>query len=83
VEVHDRRAVLRRVRLGDRPRMATVTFEQLRITYQSDEQMARDLFRRLVVAEAAATIAQAHRVRAENKLAMAISRRINRDRKED
>jgi len=61
----------------------TVTFEELRITYQSDEQMARDLFRKLVVAEAAATIAQAHRVRAENKLAMAVPRRINRDREEN
>jgi hypothetical protein len=83
VEVHDRRAVLRRVRLGDHPRVDAVTFEELRITYQSDEQMARDVFRQLVVAEAAATIAQAHRVRAENKLAMAMPRRINRDREED
>ena len=74
---------MRRVRLGDRPRVAVVTFEELRITYQSDEQMARDLFRKLVVAEAAATIAQAHRVRAENKLAMAMPRRTNRDREED
>jgi hypothetical protein len=83
VEVRGGGRVLRRVRLGDRPRVAAVTFEELRITYQSDEQMARDLFRKLVVAEAAATIAQAHRVRAENKLAMAMPRRINRDREED
>jgi hypothetical protein len=83
VEVRGGGRVLRRVRLGDRPRVAAVTFEELRITYQSDEQMARDLFRQLVVAEAAATIAQAHRVRAENKLAMAVPRRINRDREED
>jgi hypothetical protein len=80
VEVRGGGRVLRRVRLGDRPRMAAVTFEELRITYQSDEQMARELFRQLVVAEAAATIAQAHRVRAENKLAQAMPRRINRDR---
>jgi hypothetical protein len=83
VEVRGGGRVLRCVRLGDRPRVAAVTFEELRITYQSDEQMARDLFRQLVVAEAAATIAQAHRVRAENKLAMAVPRRINRDREED
>lgn len=83
MEVRGGGRVLRRVRLGDRPRVAAVTFEELRITYQSDEQMARDLFRQLVVAEAAATIAQAHRVRAENKLAMAMPRRINRDREED
>jgi hypothetical protein len=82
MEVRDGGGVLRRVRLGDRQRVAAVTFEELRITYQSDEQMARDLFRKLVVAEAAATIAQAHRVRAENKLAMAMPRRINRDREE-
>ena len=83
MEVRDRRTVLRRVRLGDRQRVAAVTFEEMRITYQSDEQMARDLSRKLIVAEAAATIAQAHRVRAENKLAMAMPRRINRDREED
>jgi hypothetical protein len=83
VEVRGCGRVLRRVRLGNRPRVAAVTFEELRITYQSDEQMARDLFRKLVVAEAAATIAQAHRARAENKLAMAMPRRINRDREED
>jgi len=60
-----------------------MTFEELRINYESDEEMARDLLRKLIVAEAAATIAQAHRMRAENKLAMAIPRRINRDREED
>ena len=63
--------------------IVTVTFEELRITYQSDEHMARDLFRQLVVAEAAHAIAQAHRVRAENKLAKAMPRRINRDREEN
>jgi len=60
-----------------------MTFEELRINYESDEEMARDLLRKLIVAEAAATIAQAHRMRAENKLAMAMPRRINRDREED
>jgi hypothetical protein len=83
VEVCGGGRVLRRVRLGNCPRVATLTFEELRITYQSDEQMARDLFRKLVVAEAAATIAQAHRLRAEKKLAMPMPRRINRDREED
>lgn len=83
MEVHDRRAVLRRVRLGDHPRVDAVTFEELRITYQSDEQMARDLFRQLGIARAAHALEQAHRARAENKLAMAVPRRINRDREED
>lgn len=83
MEVHDRRAVLRRVRLGDHPRVDAVTFEQLRVTYQSDEQMARDLFRQLEVAQAAHTLEQAHRVRAENKLAKAAPRRVNRDREEN
>jgi hypothetical protein len=83
MEVRDRRVVLRRVRLGHCSRVAAMTFEELRITYQSDEQMARDLFRRLVVAEAAVTIAQAHRARAENKLAKAMPRCVNRDREEN
>lgn len=83
MEVHDRRAVLRRVRLGDHPRVDAVTFEELRITYQSDEQMARDLFRQLAVAQAAHMLEQAHRVRAENKLAKAAPRRAYRDREED
>jgi len=60
-----------------------MTYEELRPDYESDEEMARDLLRKLIVAEAAATIAQAHRLRAENKLAKAIPRRINRDREED
>jgi hypothetical protein len=60
-----------------------MTYEESRINYESDEEMARDLLRRLIVAEAAATIAQAHRVRAENKLAKAMPRRINRDREEN
>jgi hypothetical protein len=83
MEVRDRRAVLRRVRLGHCSRVAAMTFEEVRNNYTSDEEMARDLLCKLIVAEAAATIAQAHRVRAENKLAMAMPRRINRDRKED
>jgi cephalosporin hydroxylase len=83
VEVRDRLRALRPVRLGNRPRVAAMTYEELRPNYESDEEMARDLLRKLVVAEAAATIAQAHRVRAENKLAMAMPRRINRDREED
>jgi len=83
VEVRGGRRVLRGVRLGDRPRVAAVTFEQLRITYQSDEQMARDLFRQLGIARAAHALEQAHRARAENKLAIAAPRRINRDREED
>jgi len=61
----------------------TVTFEELRITYQSDEQMARDLFRQLAVAQAAHMLEQPHSVRAENKLAKAAPRRAYRDREED
>jgi hypothetical protein len=83
VEVRDRLPALRPVRLGNRPWVAAVTFEQARITYQSDEQMARDLFRQLGIARAAHALEQAHRARAENKLAMATPRRINRDREED
>jgi len=60
-----------------------VTYEQARITYQSDEQMARDLFRQLGIARAAHALEQAHRARAENKLAMATTRRTYRDREED
>jgi hypothetical protein len=83
VEVRRRAAVLRPMRLGHCSWVAAMTYEELRINYESDEEMARDLLRRLIVAEAAAAIAQAHRVRAENKLAMAMPRRINRDREED
>jgi len=60
-----------------------MTFEEVRNNYKSDEEMARDLLRKLIVAEAAATIAQAHRVRAENKLAKAAPRRAYRDREEN
>ena len=59
-----------------------MTFEDLRITYQSDEQMARELFRQLVTAQAAHVLEQSLRARAENKLAKATPRRVNRDREE-
>ena len=83
MEVRGGGRVLRRVRLGDHSRVDAVTFEEARITYQSDEQMARDLFRQLAVAQAAHTLEQAHRVRAENKLAKEAPRRAYRDREED
>jgi len=76
VEVRDGGRVLRRVRLGDRPRVAAVTFEELRITYQCPEQMARDLF-------AQVALEQALRAKAENKLKPPAPSRVNRDREED
>lgn len=76
MEVRGGGRVLRRVRLGDRPRVAAVTFEELRITYQCPEQMARDLF-------AQVALEQALRTKAENKLNPPAPRRVNRDREED
>jgi hypothetical protein len=78
VEVRGGGRVLRRVRLGDRPRVAavTVTFEELRITYQCPEQMARDLF-------AQVALEQALRTKAENKLNPLAPRRAHRDREEN
>jgi hypothetical protein len=76
VEVRDRLPALRPVRLGDCPRVAAVTFEELRITYQCPEQMARDLF-------AQVALEQALRAKAENKLNPPAPRRANRDREED
>ena len=46
-----------------------MTFEQLRITYQSDEQMARALFDQLAEVEAMLTMAEAQRNKLKNKLA--------------
>ena len=59
-----------------------MTYEELRITYQCPEQMARDLFKQLATAQAMHTMEQALRARAENKLAGLAPRRTNRDRKE-
>ena len=53
-----------------------MTFEELRITYQCPEQMARDLF-------AQVALEQALRAKAENKLNPPAPRRANRDREED
>jgi hypothetical protein len=98
VEVHDRRAVLRRMRLGDRPRVDALTFEQLRLEHQCPERLAQQLFfelqmrevelaslkSELAVSEALRLLDQALRARAEQKLATATApRRINRDREED
>lgn len=52
-----------------------MTFEELRITYQCPEQMARDLF-------AQVALEQALRTKAENKLNPPAPRRVNRDREE-
>jgi len=60
-----------------------VTFEELRITYQCPEQMARELYRQLAITQAAHALEQALRARAENKLAKGAPRRSNRDREEN
>jgi hypothetical protein len=59
-----------------------VTFEQLRITYQSDEQMARALFAQLAAAQAMHAMEQALRARAEKKLAGPALRRTYRQDEE-
>lgn len=48
-----------------------MTFEQLRITYQSDEQMARALFDQLAMAQRLHELEQSLRIKAEKKLAAA------------
>lgn len=72
-----------------------MTFEQLRITYQSDEQMARALFYRnwlleielstarnnLEVSEALRSMAEAQRDKLRNKLAPPPARRTHRGEK--
>lgn len=58
-----------------------MTFEQLRITYQSDEQMARALFGQLAQVEAALSLAEAQRDKLKNKLAPAAPRRTHRGEK--
>lgn len=58
-----------------------MTFEQLRITYQSDEQMARALFSQLAQVEAMLALAEAQRDKVKNKLAPQPARRIHRGEK--
>lgn len=58
-----------------------MTFEQLRITYQSDEQMARALFDQLAQVEAALSLAEAQRDKLKNKLAAPPARRRHRGEK--
>ncbi|MBD8632776.1 hypothetical protein IFT74_15535 [Oxalobacteraceae sp. CFBP 8755] len=53
-----------------------MTFEELRITYQCPEQMARDLF-------AQVALEQALRTKVENKLNPPAPRRAHRDREEN
>ncbi|WP_306393438.1 hypothetical protein [Telluria beijingensis] len=55
-----------------------MTFEQLRITYQSDEQMARALFAQLAEVEAMLSLAEAQRDKLKKKLAPPPARRIHR-----
>lgn len=58
-----------------------MTFEQLRITYQSDEQMARALFDQLAQVEAMLAMAEAQRDKLKNKLAPPPARRTHRGEK--
>ena len=90
MEVRSGGRVLRRVRLGDRPRVAAVSFEKLRLEYQCPERLARHLYEEieqirkdLAQTQALLAIASAHRNKAEKKLAPLAPRRINRDREED
>jgi len=46
----------------------TTTFEQARVLYGSDEQMARALFEQLAITRLELELQQAQRRRAENKL---------------
>lgn len=52
-----------------------MTFEELRISYQCPEQMARDLFAQLATAQALHTMEQALRARAETKLGAGVAPR--------
>ena len=59
-----------------------MTYEELRITYQCPEQMARDLFKQLATAHAMHAMEQALRARAEKKLAGTAPRRTYRQDEE-
>jgi len=58
-----------------------VTFEQLRITYQSDEQMARALFAQVVQLQAMLALTAAQRDKLKKKLAQPPARRTHRGEK--
>jgi len=58
-----------------------MTFEQLRITFQSDEQMARSLYAQLVQVEAALSIAEAQRNKLKKEQAQQPARRTHRGEK--
>ncbi|WP_314439456.1 hypothetical protein [Massilia timonae] len=58
-----------------------MTFEQLRITYQSDEQMARALFAQVVQLQAMLALTAAQRDKFKNKLAPPPARRTHRGEK--
>lgn len=58
-----------------------MTFEQLRITYQSDEQMARALFAQVVQLQAMLALTAAQRDKLKNKLAPPPARRTHRGEK--
>ena len=60
-----------------------MTYEELRITYQCPEQMARDLFKQLATAQAMHTMEQALRARAEKKLAAATTTAPRRAYRQD
>lgn len=58
-----------------------MTFEELRVTYQCPEQMARDLFGQLAAAQHLHAIEQRLRFKAEQKLAGLAPRRTYREEK--
>ena len=65
--------------------MSTVTYEELRITYQCPERLARHLYGELTAAHAeiaqfgaALALAEAQRDKAKNKLTPAAPRRAHR-----
>ncbi|WP_312517266.1 hypothetical protein [Massilia sp.] len=55
-----------------------MTFERLRVTYQSDEHMARALFNQVAELQAMLALAEAQRDKVKNKLAGPVPRRTYR-----
>lgn len=59
-----------------------MTFEQLRVTYQCPEQMARALFDQVAQLQAMLALTEAQRDKVKNKLAGPAPRRIYRQDEE-
>lgn len=60
-----------------------MTYEEVRITYKSDGQMARAMFEQVAQLEAAVALAEAQRDKLKKKLIPPATRRVNRDREEN